>query len=186
MGNRGDKFVVVLKNVSASSTTKIHVSRSSSSPILLSPIEPTGSIVSPGTARSSLTVGAVDIDSGDLAEYSSQGPTDDGRLKPEVTAPTAVMSRAYQDRFPGTSASSPHVAGFGGLILSTGMVSKSDLSSKVTEFTRAIGQSPDNRFGYGHIDGSAADSGLSKPQSRTLEDVLDQIINEQKSTDSGR
>jgi hypothetical protein len=64
-------------------------------------------------------VGAVDVQTSRLAAYSSRGPTDDGRLKPEVTAPANTMSFAYSamgGRFQGTSASCPHVAAFAALL----------------------------------------------------------------------
>ena len=43
-------------------------------------------IGSPGSAASALTVGAVDRKDG-IAEFSSVGPTADGSLKPDLTAP---------------------------------------------------------------------------------------------------
>lgn len=78
---------------------------------------------SPGTAPAALTVGAVDR--ADVpAHFSSQGPTADGALKPDVTAPgTAIVAaRAAEGRqgdpagrgyvsMSGTSMATPHVAG---------------------------------------------------------------------------
>ncbi|MFJ9036713.1 S8 family serine peptidase [Streptomyces sp. NPDC102406] len=78
---------------------------------------------SPGTAPAALTVGAVDR--ADVpARFSSQGPTADGALKPDVTAPgTAIVAaRAAEGRqgdpvgerytsMSGTSMATPHVAG---------------------------------------------------------------------------
>jgi hypothetical protein len=61
------------------------------------------------------TVGAVDpVEGMTIAGYSSQGPTNDGRIKPELSAGSNFTSRAYasQDgRFNGTSAATPIVAG---------------------------------------------------------------------------
>lgn len=69
-----------------------------------------------------LSVGAVDpASSGTIARYSSQGPTNDGRTKPDLAAPACVTSTAYSPNcFNGTSASTPVVAGAAALVASTG------------------------------------------------------------------
>ena len=71
-------------------------------------------IVSPGTAKNVLTVGATENvrdegvmdgcgeingnNAADMAEFSSRGPTADGRIKPDMVAPgTHVMGPASQD-----------------------------------------------------------------------------------------
>lgn len=78
---------------------------------------PDHSICSPGDALGSLTVGAVEWQTDRLADYSSQGPTPDGRLKPEISAPTGVsVATNGPARFDGTSASAPHVAGAAALV----------------------------------------------------------------------
>jgi hypothetical protein len=78
------------------------------------------SLVSPADARGSFSVGAVDWASGELVIYSSQGPTNDGRMKPDISAPTGVSSESYPapDTFTGTSASAPHVSGAAALVWS--------------------------------------------------------------------
>ncbi len=72
------------------------------------------SISSPGTAKNVFTVGATENvrdhgvndgcgaddadDADDCADFSSRGPTDDGRVKPDITAPgTHVQGPASQD-----------------------------------------------------------------------------------------
>jgi hypothetical protein len=74
------------------------------------------SIPTPGDARGSFTVGARDWQGDAAAEYSSQGPTQDGRLKPDVVAPasTAVWPGIAMV---GTSASAPHAAGAAALLM---------------------------------------------------------------------
>jgi hypothetical protein len=60
-----------------------------------------------------LTVGAIDPPGGTtIAAYSSQGPTNDGRVKPDVSAVACVHSTSYAPGcFNGTSAATPVAAG---------------------------------------------------------------------------
>jgi len=73
------------------------------------------SVTQPADAVGVLAVGAVSL-SDSLRGYSSRGPTNDGRTKPDVTAPDGVSNWTYGS-FSGTSASSPHVAGAAALVL---------------------------------------------------------------------
>jgi subtilisin family serine protease len=83
-----------------------------------------GSVTEPGSSPSALTVGAVCWQNDGLESFSSRGPTIDGRLKPELTAPDFVSSFSYgrfggcggQSGFAGTSAASPHAAGAAALV----------------------------------------------------------------------
>ena len=71
-----------------------------------------GSINTPADAQGAIAVGAVDSTLGSLREYSSSGPTDDGRPKPEICGLDGVSSHQHDpDMFNGTSASAPHVTG---------------------------------------------------------------------------
>jgi len=72
---------------------------------------PDGSIATPGDAAGSLTVGAATWGDLKVADYSSRGPTEDGRQKPEIVGPTYVTSNLAFPGTGGTSASTPHVAG---------------------------------------------------------------------------
>jgi len=69
-----------------------------------------GSLLVPATARGVTAVGAYDYRSGDIAAYSSSGPTDDGRRGVDVAAPTGVTT-SVDSNFAGTSAAAPHVGG---------------------------------------------------------------------------
>ncbi len=78
---------------------------------------PQYSVGSPGDAKGSLTVGATSWRNDALEPYSSQGPTTDERLKPEISAPAGVSGATYGSfGFDGTSASTPHVAAAAALV----------------------------------------------------------------------
>ena len=76
-----------------------------------------------GAAKNSLSVGAA-RDSGELAYFSSHGPTADGRLAPQVVATGAGLysaqgggSRSEYVSLSGTSMASPAVAGVAALLM---------------------------------------------------------------------
>jgi subtilisin family serine protease len=81
-----------------------------------------GSIATPGTSPAALTVGALCWQSRSLEFYSSQGPTIDGRVKPDIVGHDSVSGSTYggfsscPSAFAGTSASSPEVAGAAALV----------------------------------------------------------------------
>jgi hypothetical protein len=86
----------------------------------LNPYVAASSLVSPADATGVMAVAAIDYRNwftGPQEDFSSQGPANDGRMKPEVSGPDGVSNFIY-DSFFGTSASSPHVAGAAALILS--------------------------------------------------------------------
>jgi len=78
---------------------------------------PEYSVNTPGDSRGSLTVGATNWETDELEDYSSRGPSEDGRIKPEIVAPTGVSSAAFGESWIGTSASCPHVSGAAALVL---------------------------------------------------------------------
>lgn len=79
-------------------------------------------IGTPGSAEDAITVGALDKDSS-IAIYSSQGPTEEGRIKPNVAyVGSDVMSVAHNTgdgyvAFSGTSMATPGTAGVAALML---------------------------------------------------------------------
>ena len=115
------------------------------------------SIESPADARGAMSVGAVyygDWNAGRIEDYSSRGPTTDGRFKPELVAPSGVSttSKALAG-FMGTSAAAPHVAGAAALIKSANpSYSRDDLWDALVEATVDIGpRGRDNDSGYGKL-----------------------------------
>jgi hypothetical protein len=74
----------------------------------LSPALSTGSVGSPGTAQAALTVGVAEGHAS--AVFSSRGPTEDGRSKPEILVPSIASN------FVGTSAAAPVITGIAALL----------------------------------------------------------------------
>ena len=76
--------------------------------------DPWGTISSPGDADSILTVGAVDVN-GIIGDFSSYGPSSDGRIKPEVCAvgkqATLIHPNGSITHSNGTSFATPLLAG---------------------------------------------------------------------------
>jgi len=85
------------------------------------------SIVDPAASPAAFAVGAVcwQTPNASPEPYSSQGPTVDGRTKPDLVAPDSVSTATFgpsgtcgADGFAGTSAAAPQVAGAAALLLS--------------------------------------------------------------------
>ena len=102
-----------------------------------------------------LAVGAIDPadGAGGIAFYSSQGPTNDGRIKPDISAPSCVVSTIYAPCFNGTSAASPAAAGMAALLLGRGLaVPGVPLAALTRHLVRDLGPAgPDNAFGAGQV-----------------------------------
>ena len=101
-----------------------------------------------------VAVGAVDPVSGDvIAGYSSQGPTNDLRIKPDLSAGSGFSSFTYGS-FSGTSASSPAAAGAAALVLQTERgLSPARLADylKNSATTDRGTAGPDNAYGAGEV-----------------------------------
>lgn len=114
-----------------------------------------GSVTPPADAVGALAVGAVSIPDGMVEPYSSRGPTDDGRVKPDLAAPDGVSTSSYGSlAFHGTSASTPHVAGVAALLLSANRSLTLDGLREILESTASDKGAPgkDNLYGAGLID----------------------------------
>jgi len=119
---------------------------------------PEGSLTIPADSTDCLTVGAIDAVADTYHSYSSQGPTHDGRIKPDFCAPSgvSVSSSTYGARatrgFYGTSAATPHMAG--GIVLIKGTTPYSLSQVRTILEKRAIDMGAigkDNKYGIGRL-----------------------------------
>ncbi len=77
-----------------------------------------GSPISDSKNTGAASIGAVDPVAGvTIGDYSSQGPTNDGRIKPDFSAGSNVASISYPSGFNGTSAATPVAAGAAAVVL---------------------------------------------------------------------
>jgi len=103
-----------------------------------------------------ITVGAVDAQTLQLEDYSSMGPTLDGRMKPELVAPDNITVSSYMpEMFKGSSASAPFAAGIFALALEKGRkIGMKDEDVVALLFDSAIDlgpEGPENGYGYGLV-----------------------------------
>lgn len=114
---------------------------------------PSSSLFIPADAAGAVAAGAIYWQTQALETFSSRGPTNDGRLKPEFVAPDRVSTVGYPGGFTGTSATAPHLAGAAALV--RGAYPGYPVASVVTFLTgRALDlgpAGPDNDYGYGRL-----------------------------------
>ena len=149
----GDYKVAVSKNIDAPSLSLRIVSEKHR---ISGAEDESMSIDSPGDAAGSLSVGAVshwNWARGPIAPYSSRGPTFDGRIKPDLVAPSSVVTASYSRSFSGTSAAAPHVSGVAALLLSANPgFTRDDLRDELLSSTVDLGPTGrDNAFGFGKL-----------------------------------
>ena len=132
-----------------------------------------GGVVSVGT------INVLDFGASEIASYSSRGPTNNGAIKPDVTAIDGVDitgSGGFSDPFFGTSAAAPHVAALAALLLelSPGLISgesgddpaadRAALRSAIVDTAIDLGEAGvDNTYGSGRVNGLNAGQAASPP-----------------------
>lgn len=124
----------------------------------------------PACAKNHITVGAVNSNNDTMTSFSSWGPTDDGRLKPDICAPgcqsssdfgvtSTEIGSGYTVKC-GTSMSAPTVTGLSALLLQdyrTRFPGAEDMRSATLKALLAhnakdLGNiGPDYKFGYGSV-----------------------------------
>jgi len=120
----------------------------------ITPAIASSSILAPANAAEVVAVGAIDYShytTGPQEPYSSQGPTNDGRTKPDLAAPDNVTTGTVPyTTFPGTSGAAPHASGAAALLLSAEpTLNGSALRSRLLSQTIPMGSA--NIYGYGRL-----------------------------------
>lgn len=114
---------------------------------------PESSVITPGDAEAAFTVGAIwypQWSTGPIEDFSSRGPTLDGRVKPEIAGPDGTTSAIYGQFF-GTSAATPHVAGAAAVLLSAQPdFTVAQLKNRLAAYAVPMGDA--NQFGAGRLD----------------------------------
>ncbi|MEZ0284752.1 MAG: S8 family serine peptidase, partial [Thermoleophilia bacterium] len=117
------------------------------------------SLPTPGDAAGAVSVGAVNWRGDGFKAYSSQGPTDDGRVKPDVVAPTdtRLMGPNGLRSVGGTSIAAPNAAGAAAVLLAAErgagrFPSAGEVRGQLTGLAVDLGvPGPDTTFGAGRV-----------------------------------
>jgi len=117
------------------------------------------SIPTPADAVGAIAVGAVDWRGDTLKSYSSHGPSGDGRLKPDIVAPTGtrVMGRDGFRGVGGTSNAAPNAAGAAAILMASARRSgegsdAATIRARLMDMAVDLGQpGADNMFGGGRV-----------------------------------
>ncbi|MBL7206445.1 MAG: S8 family serine peptidase [Candidatus Aenigmarchaeota archaeon] len=119
------------------------------------------------TAKNTITVGAVD-DSENMASFSSWGPTDDGRIKPDVVAVGVNIKSTYigetYTELDGTSMAAPVVSGIIGLMVESyrnthnnANITPSTVKAILIHTAKDLDNTgPDFKMGWGLVNATAA------------------------------
>jgi subtilisin family serine protease len=125
-------------------------------------IVPESSVPNAADAIGVISVGAVNWQTPTTIEpFSSRGPTNDGRLKPELVAPDRVSvtgAGGFPTPFFGTSASAPHAGAVGALVLSAmPTLTPARLAARMMAAAMPLGSPiPNTTFGSGLVNALTA------------------------------
>ncbi len=120
----------------------------------VTPAIASSSILAPANVAEVVAVGAIDhahYTTGPQESYSSQGPTNDGRTKPDLCAPDKVNTgTSPYTTFYGTSGAAPHVAGAAALLLDQNS-SLSEAALRAHLLSQTIPMGNPNAYGNGRL-----------------------------------
>ncbi|MFA5056367.1 MAG: S8 family serine peptidase [Dehalococcoidia bacterium] len=145
-------YHIGIYNYSADGTSELHLFSFNQD---LQYQNPEYSILQPADSPDAMTVGAVRWSTPNAIEsWSSQGPTMDNRIKPDIVAPDCINTASYgAGGFCGTSAAAPHVAGAAALVKQMyPLYTYTDLQSHLEFSAVELGDAgKDNVFGSGRL-----------------------------------
>ncbi|HDP67059.1 MAG TPA: hypothetical protein ENN20_01000 [Candidatus Marinimicrobia bacterium] len=113
-----------------------------------------GGLMSPSDAFGALTIGAVNLD-GQIAGFSSHGPTPDGRIKPDLCAPGVNIfvassgSPTSYNSGDGTSYATPLIAGSAALLMEKYPTLTPAQIIEILKSSASRSSNPDQSYGWG-------------------------------------
>lgn len=128
-------------------------------------------IVTVGAANDAVSSGVRDVTKGTLASFSSMGPCDDGRIKPDIVAngvgvnsPVSLSDTSYDSTYSGTSMATPNAAGSATLLqqlyktnFSGQLMRASMLKALLIHTADDVGRpGPDYQYGWGYMNAKAS------------------------------
>ena len=157
-------------------------------------------ILTVGAAEDAVTSGVRDVTKGTLAYFSSMGPCDDGRIKPDLVAngvnvnsSVATSDTAYDATYSGTSMATPNAAGSATLLVqlysrefSSQRMRSSMLKALLIHTADDVGRpGPDYQYGWGYLNvKAAADVILAHKASLAAPKMVDDSISNSSKTKS--
>jgi hypothetical protein len=150
-------------------------------------------VLTVGAADDAVTSGVRDVSKGTLAYFSSMGPCDDGRIKPDIVANgvnvySCIASNnntSYDGTYSGTSMATPNAAGTAALLVqlyktnfSGQLMRASMLKALMIHTADDVGRpGPDYQYGWGYMNGkTAADVILSHKASLAAPKMIEDSI----------
>jgi subtilisin family serine protease len=155
----------------------------------LTPAIASSCLLNPADAEGAMAVGTIDYSdwtTGPQETSGSRGPTNDGRIKPDICGPDGILNYTF-GRFSGTSAASPHVAGAAALILDEyPQYSVFELWNALTSSAIDMGDpGKDNIYGCGRLNLGGGGNNICIRSNEFLDDGTTRISSDGSSGGGG-